>query len=436
MRNKRFFLIRWVLLLSYIIIFYVSLLLTIRLRHGRFLGGASLKQHLAAFTVVYVLWLALFYLHNLFEVQTLRRFRTLALNLVSAMFFCLVTTVAYFYFQPGLILTPRRILLLHIGLTGLLVLLWQLVVKQIINHAFITKFYLFAAQPKADDLAAELRRYDYLGMRFGGLLTSQDLPAISFQGPVSIALPDMVEVPADVMRQFYSMRRRNITYYNYQTLYEDLTRKIYLQSLNEAWFLANISYQQKRFYQFSKRCLDVLAGFVGLAVFALTYPLVTLLITLSSPGPVLFRQPRVGQYGTIFTVNKYRTMKSGGVHDTWTAVSDPRITRVGKILRRLRLDELPQCLNLLEGTMSLVGPRPEQPQIVEMMRQLIPFYDERHLVKPGLTGWGQLNVYARSLEETKTKLQYDLYYIKHRSLGFDLEIVVKTIYHVLTNGNT
>jgi lipopolysaccharide/colanic/teichoic acid biosynthesis glycosyltransferase len=157
---------------------------------------------------------------------------------------------------------------------------------------------------------------------------------------------------------------------------------------------------------------------------------------LSSPGPVLFSQPRVGKYGTIFTVYKYRTMKIDGAHDTWTGTDDPRITRVGKILRRLRLDELPQSINLLQGNMSLVGPRPEQPHIVEAMRQEIPFYDERHLVKPGLTGWGQLNVYARTVEETRTKLQHDLYYIKHRSFGFDLEIIAKTVYHVVTNNNS
>jgi lipopolysaccharide/colanic/teichoic acid biosynthesis glycosyltransferase len=185
-------------------------------------------------------------------------------------------------------------------------------------------------------------------------------------------------------------------------------------------------------YQFIKRLVDVVAAIVGGLLFVVTYPLIALLVKLSSSGPILFQQPRVGKYGKIFTLYKYRTM-SGGATDTWTEDGDPRITALGQILRRFRWDELPQVINLLAGDMSLVGPRPEQPHIAEEMRRQIPFYEERHSVKPGVTGWGQLNVYARSVEETKTKLQYDLYYIKHRSLSFDLEIIAKTLYHVLTD---
>jgi lipopolysaccharide/colanic/teichoic acid biosynthesis glycosyltransferase len=123
---------------------------------------------------------------------------------------------------------------------------------------------------------------------------------------------------------------------------------------------------------------------------------------------------------------------SGGATNTWTKVNDPRITKVGKILRKTRIDEWPQFINLILGTMSLVGPRPEQPHIVEDLKKQVPFYDERHLVKPGITGWAQLNIYAGSLEETKLKLQYDLYYIKHRSFLFDLEIILKTVYYIFT----
>jgi lipopolysaccharide/colanic/teichoic acid biosynthesis glycosyltransferase len=145
----------------------------------------------------------------------------------------------------------------------------------------------------------------------------------------------------------------------------------------------------------------------------------------------MFVQERVGKKGQIFKVYKYRTM-SGGATNTWTSVNDPRITPVGKFLRKSRIDEWPQFINLLLGTMSLVGPRPEQPHIVEQMKTQIPFFDERHLVKPGITGWAQLNIYAASVEESRLKLQYDLYYIKNRSFFFDLEIILKTVYYIFT----
>jgi lipopolysaccharide/colanic/teichoic acid biosynthesis glycosyltransferase len=123
----------------------------------------------------------------------------------------------------------------------------------------------------------------------------------------------------------------------------------------------------------------------------------------------------------------------GGVSNTWTTVSDPRVTTLGRFLRMSRLDELPQCINLILGTMSIVGPRPEQVHLVAQLREKISFYDERHMVKPGLTGWAQINnIYAATVEETELKLQYDLYYIKNRSLLFDLEIILKTIYYVFS----
>jgi lipopolysaccharide/colanic/teichoic acid biosynthesis glycosyltransferase len=154
---------------------------------------------------------------------------------------------------------------------------------------------------------------------------------------------------------------------------------------------------------------------------------------LSSKGPILFIQQRVGKNGKIFKVYKYRTMKTDTAANTWTSVNDPRVTFVGKFLRKSRIDEWPQFVNLLIGNMSLVGPRPEQPNIVEDLRKIIPFYDERHLVKPGITGWAQINnIYAGSEEETKLKLQFDLYYVKHKSVFFDLEIILKTIYYIFT----
>ena len=180
-----------------------------------------------------------------------------------------------------------------------------------------------------------------------------------------------------------------------------------------------------------KRALDICFGLIGFIFFLASLPFCALLIKLNSSGPILFVQERVGKKGKLFNVYKYRTM-SGGAVNTWTSVNDPRITKVGKFLRKSRIDEWPQFINLLLGTMSLAGPRPEQPHIVEDLKKQIPFYDERHLVKPGITGWAQLNIYAGSLEESKLKLQYDLYYIKHRSFLFDLEIILKTIYYIFT----
>jgi lipopolysaccharide/colanic/teichoic acid biosynthesis glycosyltransferase len=427
MTNKRLSLIRWSLLLSYIAAFYLSLLLAMRLRYGQFVQGDYLWQHLAAFSMVYVFWLVVFYAHNLFELQTFRRVGILTLHLLSAMGVSLLVAVTYFYFQPGLILTPRRFLLLHVGAAAVIIFIIQLITRYVINQRFVEQLYLLGLKP-GDDLAEELGQYGYLGVKVAGFVDPNNLPLALRQ--VSLVIPPQLALTAEVLKRLYALRLQAVTFYPAHNLYENLTRKVYLTGLTERWFLENISYRRKRLYELIKRMVDVGAGLLGLLIMLLIFPIISLLIKLNSDGPVFFRQPRIGQYGTIFTVYKFRTM-AGGAGNTWTEVDDPRITYIGRILRRLRVDELPQALNLLKGEMSLVGPRPEQPHIVEQLRQEIPFYEERHLVKPGVTGWGQLNVYARSVAETKIKLQYDLYYIKHRSLLFDLEIILKTIYHVL-----
>jgi lipopolysaccharide/colanic/teichoic acid biosynthesis glycosyltransferase len=218
----------------------------------------------------------------------------------------------------------------------------------------------------------------------------------------------------------------------YFEFYEQLTRTIHLSGLTELWFIDSIDYGTRRLFDIIKRAVDIVLALVGTIVFLVSYPILGVLIKLSSPGPILFIQLRVGQNGKTFSLYKYRTMSAGGANDTWTAPTDSRITLLGKFLRATRLDELPQSINILKGDMSIVGPRPEQVYIVEQLRQEIPYYDERHIVKPGLTGWAQLHVYAATVEESKRKLQYDLYYIKHRSLLFDAEIILKTVYNIVT----
>ena len=176
----------------------------------------------------------------------------------------------------------------------------------------------------------------------------------------------------------------------------------------------------------------------GLGLLLLTLPLMAvtaLLIKLDSPGPVFYRQLRAGQFGTPFTLFKFRSMSvdaEAGGQPRWAQQQDPRVTRVGSIIRLLRIDELPQLLNVLRGEMSMVGPRPERPHFVEQLAQIIPFYHERSYVAPGITGWAQVNFpYGASVEDAREKLAYDLYYVKNRNLLLDLLILFGTVRVIL-----
>ncbi len=211
--------------------------------------------------------------------------------------------------------------------------------------------------------------------------------------------------------------------------YESEFEKVPLTELTPAWFLFEHPDQHRRALSTAVRRAIVMAAAGVLLLVSL--PLVTLLmlaITLTSPGPAIFRQTRVGKSGELFTLVKLRTMTLSDDSGAWATDHDHRITPLGRVLRRFRLDELPQLWNVLRGELALVGPRPEQVPIVERLEQQIPFYAARHTVRPGLTGWAQVNLgYSGSLEGTRAKLQRDLYYVKHRSLRLDLLILWLTL---------
>jgi exopolysaccharide biosynthesis polyprenyl glycosylphosphotransferase len=190
-----------------------------------------------------------------------------------------------------------------------------------------------------------------------------------------------------------------------------------------------------RFYRALKRTGDILLGVAGMALLGLTIPAVALANLLSSRGPLFYRQTRVGRAGRLFTITKFRTMQPDAENATgavWASADDPRITPAGRFLRKTRLDELPQLLNILQGHMSFIGPRPERPEFVERLAAQIPFYRARHAVRPGLTGWAQVRYgYGNTVEDARIKLEYDLYYVRHAGLYLDLVILLKTIAVVL-----
>ncbi|MGZ9235277.1 MAG: sugar transferase [Anaerolineales bacterium] len=220
-------------------------------------------------------------------------------------------------------------------------------------------------------------------------------------------------------------------------LYEEMTGRVPVHHLESDWIIRSFvdGLHVSGFYELTKRLLDILGGAVGLLLFAITFPFLALAVLIDSGRPIFYSQPRLGRGGRIFRIYKYRTMRQDAEADgeaRTTLENDPRVTRVGNFLRKTRLDELPQFWNVLRGEMSLVGPRAERPELVAAYQKQIPFYRARLLVKPGLTGWAQINYgYVASVTETAVKIEYDLYYIKHRTFGMDFQIILRTIGTVL-----
>ncbi|MBI4716309.1 MAG: sugar transferase [Planctomycetes bacterium] len=217
---------------------------------------------------------------------------------------------------------------------------------------------------------------------------------------------------------------------NEATFYEKATGQILVDEITPNWFLfADLKVHCDQ-HAALKRAVDVITATLGLVVTAPLWPLIALAVKLCDGGPVFYTQDRVGQNGQIFRLHKFRTMRPNAENgrSIWSSPNDPRVTGVGRVLRRTRLDELPQLWNVLRGQMSIVGPRPERPDIVRELCEKIPYYAERHLVKPGITGWAQISFrYGSSIEDAKRKLQFDLYYLKNMSLELDMMILLRTL---------
>jgi sugar transferase (PEP-CTERM system associated) len=237
------------------------------------------------------------------------------------------------------------------------------------------------------------------------------------------------------LRDLLECRVQGIPVTDLSGFYERVRGEVPIDSLKASWLIYGNGFEQGSLRTLIKRAFDVAAAAV---LFTLTIPLMiitALAIRLESPGPVIYRQERVGRAGRLFTVLKFRSMRDDAERDgiaRWASAVDPRVTRIGRLIRKLRIDELPQLINVLSGEMSFVGPRPERPNFVTQLKEQIPFYDLRHSVKPGLTGWAQVRYsYGASVEDARTKLQFDLYYVKNHSLFLDVLVLFETVRVIL-----
>jgi len=236
------------------------------------------------------------------------------------------------------------------------------------------------------------------------------------------------------VQQIFQNLPLKLNYISFANFYENLTKKVPIEMIDEIWFLENFSRSEKRIEEVLKRGFDIFFSAIGILITVVLLPLIALAIKIDSPGPIFYTQKRVGKDGKIFNLYKFRTMKIDAEKEgpRWAEENDERVTKVGYFLRRTHLDELPQAISIFRGDLSLVGPRPERPEFTSILQKEIPYYNIRTLVKPGITGWAQLNFsYGNSIEDAKEKLQYDFYYIKNRSFFLDLGIILKTAKIVL-----
>ncbi len=402
---------------------------------------------LKIFTLTVLTLLASYYF-DLYEPQRISERWEIYFRLLLVLGFLSFFLSAITYFFPEADIAHSVILLGLAFLTAALVV-WRGAYEWIIGQkAFRERVYVLGGGERAQTIVDMLQARRDAGMEvvgWSGLGTEAResrehfAPTLErFRGPtpkvdrVIVAMQD--RRGALPVRELLNLRFDGVVIEDACDLLERLSGKLLLDGLRPSNFIYSQGFRIKPSQQIARRIVSTLAAAFGLLLFAPFLPIVMLLVRLSSPGPIFFKQTRVGMGGRNFEVVKFRTMRTDAeaAGAKWATKNDPRVTRIGMFMRKTRLDEVPQLWNVLRGDMGFVGPRPERPEFVPWLSEQIPYFDLRHMIRPGLTGWAQVRYgYGATLAESREKLEYDLYYIKHMSLGLDLLIMFETIKTIL-----
>jgi sugar transferase (PEP-CTERM system associated) len=398
--------------------------------------------------------LTAFYLYDLYDFVIMRDRRELVLRLVQALGLAWIALAIAFYAVPDLML-GRGISLIALPLALSLTVGWRISIHWFFGHPNIgERILIVGSGPQAIEIAREALERRDAGFRIVGFAdNTPELLGKSLINPRVIGLTselDKIVRRENIDRIIVAMGERrgtfptdqllglslsgNVTIEECASFYERLTGRVHLDMMRPSWLIFSGRGRQARLSGFIRIALHRIIAFIG-AILSLPVALLTILaIKLESPGPVLYKQERVGENGRPFTVMKFRSMRTDAEKNgpVWAQTKDNRVTRVGRIIRKIRVDEIPQFWNILRGDMNFVGPRPERPHFVKQLAEEIPFYEQRHLIAPGLTGWAQIKYpYGASIEDARQKLQYDLYYIKNQSLVLDAVILFETVKTIL-----
>lgn len=398
--------------------------------------------------------MAAFYLFDLYDFLVMHDRRELVLRLIQALGLAWIGLAFAFYVYPDLML-GRGISLIALPLALALMVLWRVLIHWFLGHPdFGERILIVGSGNLAVEVAREVLDRPDAGYRIVGFVgTDADLLGKSLINPRVIGMTEQLDeivakenidrivvamgerrgqLPTNKLLQLSLTGQVNIE--EGASFYERLTGRVSLSMLRPSWLIFTSRGRRAKLAEFSRNIVHQLVALVA-TIISLPIVLVTaVLIKLDSRGPVFYRQERVGKNGRTFVLIKFRSMKVNAEQDgpVWASKGDARTTRVGRIIRKIRVDEIPQFWNILKGEMSFVGPRPERPHFVSQLAEEIPFYEQRHLIAPGLTGWAQIKYpYGASIEDARQKLQYELFYIKNQGLILDAIIMFETIKIIL-----
>ncbi|MBW2329848.1 MAG: TIGR03013 family PEP-CTERM/XrtA system glycosyltransferase [Deltaproteobacteria bacterium] len=433
---------------------YAAVLMAAFLRlgssHASFLSGEVLGKAL----LIMVVCQGCLYYNDLYNLKVTDTYLELGLRLTKAMGIASIVLALVYYCIPSLLM-GRGIFFITLAFLVLLVVSWRYAYNWVLKKKMFTEsVIILGADRLCLEIINEIKGRPDSGYMVAGIVSanstsaspfSQDIPLFSINGTLCELAESLgskrIVVAMDERRgklpieDLLRCKMKGIEISEGAALYEELTGKIFVEKLNPSWLIFSDGFRKSQMARLTKRAVGLIVSSTGLLVASPLIVLIALAIKLDSKGPVIFKQDRCGQDGRVFKLRKYRSMIDNAEAATgprWARDDDSRVTRVGKILRKYRLDEIPQMWNVLKGDMNFVGPRPERPEFVKKLTEMIPYYPERHTVKPGITGWAQVSYgYGASVKDAQEKLKYDLFYVKNMSLVMDIIIIFKTAKIVL-----
>jgi len=430
-----------------ILIFVASLWLTLALRHFSLPTNENLVAHLIPFSLLFAIWVVVFFIGGLYDKHTVIFKKKLPSIIFKSQLFNIVLAALFFFLVPYFGLTPKTNLVIYLAVSFLLILWWRLslfpVIMSFIGKNKRQKAILIGSGLEAVELLDEVNNNDRYPFYFvlhidpHDVEDSLDTQAILIEsvssGEASIIVGNSNSAEFESLVPIFSnlaFLEAPFRFVDIATMYEDVFDRVPLSLIHSNWFLENISTSPKYLYDFLKRVMDIVAALILGFITLLALPFVYFAMKMEDGGPPFIWQERIGKDNKPIHIIKFRSMSGNDKGDS-VLESKLHVTKVGAFLRKSRLDEFPQLWNVLKGDLSLIGTRPEFPALVKQYAERISNYNIRHIVKPGLTGWAQINHHEHphhgvDIEATEDKLSYDLYYIKNRSLMLDLHIALKT----------
>lgn len=442
----------FILIAGDIVVFNAALWLTLLLRYVEVPSSELWWEHVPAFATFTGLWLLIFFILGLYDKHTNLVKRDLLNRILTAQIInVFVAAVLFFVFPFGI--TPKTNLIIYLFISIALMTAWRVVAVPFLSPRQQHKAILIADGPAAIELADEINNNDRYNYYFVRIIDTEILESTPDFEAKLLALIErervgliVVDSHSEAVRTFLpilfdlSFLHFAFTFLDFHQLYEDTFDRVPLEGIQYEWFIANISQTRTAIYDAVKRCIDVLGSLALLVPALLLFPLVALAIKIEDGGALFYSTTRVGQYNRSIRIYKLRT-KNGA--DTGNDALNSLLvdTKVGSFLRKSRIDELPQLVNVLRGDLSFIGPRPEMPPLAAVYAKEVPYYNTRHFLKPGLSGWAQINNFdvprgGIDVERTKMKLSYDLFYLERRSLLLDMHIILKTIATILRRTGT